>query len=64
MEAIKQSANPSNKKKCLVVYHFFAHYRLHIMRELMQDSDWEFEMISDSETVGGIKGIDPELAKQ
>ena len=50
-------------KKCLVVYHFFAHYREHLMRELMQDPDWEFEMISDSKAVGGIKVIDPELAK-
>ena len=33
------------------------------MRELMQDPDWEFEMISDSKTVSGIKLIDPELAK-
>jgi hypothetical protein len=36
-------------RKCLVVYHFFAHYREHIMRVLMQDPDWEFEMISDSD---------------
>ena len=50
-------------KKCLVGYHFFAHYRGHLMRELMQDPDWEFEMISDSKTVSGIKVIDPELAK-
>ena len=50
-------------RKCLVVYHFFAHYREHLMRELMQDSDWEFEMISDYKTVSGIKVIDPELAK-
>ena len=63
MEAIKQSVNPSNKKKCLVVYHFFAHYREHLMRELMQDPYWDFEMVSDLSTVGGIKGIDPELAK-
>ena len=45
------------------MYHFFAHYREHLMRELMQDSDWEFEMISDYKTVSGIKVIDPELAK-
>lgn len=50
-------------RKCLVVYHFFAHYREHLMRELMKDPDWEFEMISDSKTVSGIKVIDPELAK-
>jgi glycosyltransferase involved in cell wall biosynthesis len=65
MKPIKLSADdPSDKKKCLIVYHFFAHYRLHIMRELMQDPDWEFEMLSDSKTVGGIKGINAELAKQ
>jgi glycosyltransferase involved in cell wall biosynthesis len=51
------------KKRCLIVYHFFAHYRLHLLRELMSDEDWDFEMISDRDTVEGIKGIDPELAK-
>lgn len=50
------------KKKCLIVYHFFAYYRLHILRELMHDEEWEFEMVSDATTVAGIKGIDPELS--
>lgn len=50
------------KKKCLIVYHFFAHYRLHILRQLMRDDEWDFEMISDSQTVEGIKGIDPDLS--
>lgn len=50
------------KKKCLIVYHFFAHYRLHVLRQLMRDEEWDFEMVSDSKTAAGIKGIDPTLA--
>lgn len=50
------------KKKCLIVYHFFAHYRLHLIRELMMSDEWEFEMVSAPGTTAGIKGIDPELA--
>ena len=63
MELIKRNADPSNKKKCLIVYHFFAHYRLHLLRDLMRDEDWDFEMVSDSKTDAGIKGIGPELAE-
>ena len=50
------------RKKCLIVYHFFAHYRLHLMRDLMAHTEWDFEMVSDSETEAGICGIDPALA--
>lgn len=53
----------ANKKKCLIVYHFFAHYRQHIMHELMECEDWDFEMISAVQTEADIKGIDPELAR-
>lgn len=56
------SKEKAKKKKCLIVYHFFAHYRLHILRELMRDEEWDFEMVSDSQTAAGIKGIDPNLA--
>lgn len=50
------------KRKCLIVYHFFAHYRLHLLQHLMDSNDWDFELVSDSKTVAGIKGIDPALA--
>lgn len=53
----------ARRKKCLIVYHYFAHYRLHLMRDLMAHAEWDFEMISDSQTADGIKGIDPALAE-
>lgn len=52
------------KKRCLIVYHFFAHYRLHVLHALMGDKEWDFELVSASDSEGGIKGIDPALASK
>ena len=51
-------------KKCLIIYPYFAHYRLPIIKEIFNsDFGWEFELVGDKNTFGGIRGIDPGLAK-
>lgn len=52
-----------NKKKCLIVYPYFALYRKHIFDALFSsDFGWEFELVGDKECDFGIKGIDPKFA--
>jgi len=51
------------KKKCLIVYPYFALYRKHVFDALFaSDFGWEFELVGDEECYFGIKGIDPNLA--
>lgn len=51
------------KKKCLIIYPFFAYYRKHILDALFRSNfGWEFELVGDPKTSFGIKGIDPNLA--
>ena len=51
------------KRKCLIVYPYFALYRKHVFDALF-DSDfgWEFELVGDKKCYFDIKGIDPDLA--
>ena len=55
--------NSLRRKKCLIVYHFFAHYRQHLMHHLMQHYNWDFEMVSSVDAEAGIKGIEPALSR-
>lgn len=52
------------KKKCLIIYPYFALYRKHIF-DALRDSNfgWEFELVGDKDCEFGIKGIDPRLAE-
>lgn len=52
------------KKKCLIIYPYFALYRKHIFEALFaSDFGWEFELVGDSENSCGIKSMDPNLAR-
>lgn len=54
-----------NKKKCLIIYPYFALYRKHIFDALFaSDFGWDFELVGDKKCYFGIKGINPELAKK
>jgi len=48
--------------KIAIVYHYLAHYRLPVFRELMKVNNNEYHIISDKETTNGILGIKPELS--
>jgi glycosyltransferase involved in cell wall biosynthesis len=50
-------------KRVLIVYHYFALYRLPIVRALMQREGYEFTLISSAQSRAGIRTIDPELAE-
>ena len=51
------------KKKCLIIYPYFALYRKHLFDALFSSNfGWEFELVGDERCYFGIKGIDPELA--
>ena len=50
-------------KRVLIVYHYFALYRLPIVRALMQREGYEFTLISSAKSRAGIRTIDPELAE-
>lgn len=49
-------------KRVLIVYHYFALYRLPIIRKLMGLSDYEFKLISSNQSKAGIRTIDSTLA--
>ena len=50
-------------KRCLIIYPFFANYRLPILKSLTNSrSGWEYELLGDKNPIDGIKGIDPKLA--
>jgi glycosyltransferase involved in cell wall biosynthesis len=52
------------KKKCLIIYPYFALYRKHVFDALFASNfGWEFELVGDKECDFGIKGIDPKLAE-
>ena len=51
------------KKKCLIIYPYFALYREHVFKSLFaSDFGWDFELVGDEKCSFGIKGIDPSLA--
>ena len=51
------------KKKCLIIYPYFALYREHVFKSLFaSEFGWEFELVGDEKCSFGIKGIDPKLA--
>lgn len=51
------------KKKCLIIYPYFALYRKHIFDALFASKfGWQFELIGDKQCYFDIKGIDPKLA--
>jgi glycosyltransferase involved in cell wall biosynthesis len=55
----------NGKKKCLIIYPYFALYRKHFFDALFSsDFGWEFELVGDKECEFGIKGIDPNLASE
>ena len=50
-------------KRCLIIYPFFANYRLPILKALTNScSGWEYELLGDKNPINGIKGINPKLA--
>lgn len=59
------SSNP-NKLKVAIIYHYFAHYREPVLRELMVTlgNEFEFILISDRKAdIPSLKTIDPVLAE-
>ena len=57
------STKKNRKKKCLIIYPYFALYRKHFFDALFaSDFGWEFELVGDKKCEFGIKGIDPDLA--
>ena len=55
--------NSKSMKRVLIVYHYFALYRLPIVRKLMQREGYEFTLISSAQSRAGIRTIDPDLAE-
>ena len=52
------------KKKCLIIYPYFALYRKHVFDALFASNfGWEFELVGDKNCDFGIRGIDPELSE-
>jgi glycosyltransferase involved in cell wall biosynthesis len=49
-------------KRVLIVYHYFALYRLPIISKLMQREGYEFTLISSAQSRAGIRTIDSALA--
>lgn len=50
-----------NKKKVAIVYHYLAHYRLPVFKELLKSEDIEFHFISAADSDNSIKTIDPNI---
>ncbi len=52
------------KKKCLIIYPYFTHYRKHIFDALFcSNFGWEFELVGDFKNSYGIKALNPNLAR-
>lgn len=51
------------KKKVAIVYHYLAHYRLPVFKELMRSEIIDYTLISDRNSNNNIKTIDPRLAQ-
>jgi len=51
-------------KRVLIVYHYFALYRLPIVRKLMELDDYEVTLISSAHSRAGIRTISPGLASE
>lgn len=49
-------------KKIGIVYHYLAHYRLPVFRELMSNPHFTFHLISSKDSGNNIKTIDPSLS--
>jgi glycosyltransferase involved in cell wall biosynthesis len=50
------------KKRIAIVYHYLAYYRLPIFKQLCEDNEFIFTLISDKESNFGIKTIDEKIA--
>jgi len=53
-----------NKPKVLIVYHYFAHYRLPILRELTRNNKYNFRFVSGKTSEITIEKISPELIEK
>lgn len=51
-------------KNVAIIYPYFAHYRLPVLRELLKSNEVHYTLISDLDSGIGIKTINPELAKK
>ena len=51
-------------KSVAIIYPYFAHYRLPVLRELIKSTDINYTLISDSDSGFDIKTIDPDLANK
>ncbi|WP_350288799.1 glycosyltransferase [uncultured Croceitalea sp.] len=51
-------------KNVAIIYPYFAHYRLPVIRELIKSPDIKYTLISDSDSGNDIKKINPDLANK
>lgn len=52
-----------NKPKVLLVYHYFAHYRLPVLRAMAKNEDVDFSFVSGDTSEINIEKISPELSR-